>query len=414
MSGLLLLLIQGVIYFATLAALFYKRKTLGLGVFICVLGTLHFLETYFAAALFIELPFGLLSAGSVVLFTGKLAFLLLLYIKEDAESMRQPTYGLLAGNVLIIVLALLMRLYHAPAPPPSAHHIDLGFLDQMGLLMVWGTILLFVDLVSMVIIYERLATRTIPGRIFISLALVLTFDQLCFYAGLHWLTGAPSTALYGGWVAKMGAAALFTLMLTLYLRFVEKETPVSTGRAATDVFDRLTYRHRYEKLAERIGRDALTGLQNRGQFDVKGPAMLARAARSGLPVCLMMIDIDHFKEINDRYGHPVGDRTLRDVAATIAKVKREGDELFRYGGEEFSLLCPGMSPDAVLATAQRIRTAVAGAPYPTLGHPVTISIGIASFPAHAREFPALLIQADRALYRAKELGRDRIWCAGQQ
>ncbi|MFD2407037.1 GGDEF domain-containing protein [Azorhizophilus paspali] len=174
------------------------------------------------------------------------------------------------------------------------------------------------------------------------------------------------------------------------------------------MFDRLTYRHRYEKLVKQVGRDALTGLQDRGRFDTKGPAMLQTASRSSMPASLMMIDIDRFKEINDQYGHPVGDRVLCNVATMLASVKRESDELFRYGGEEFSLLCPDLPAESAMAAAERIRAAVSSTQHADLDQPVTISIGVASFPAQAQDFATLLARADAALYQAKALGRDRV------
>ncbi len=409
MSGFFVLLMQAVIYFAAMAAIFHYRTAIGIGVFYAVLGAMHFLETYLAAVFFIELPFGLISPGSTVMFAGKLAFFLLLYIKEDAESMRQPIYGLLIGNILMVVLAMILRAYSDPANLPG-YNPDLRFLDQIGFLMVWGTALLFVDLIAMVIIYERLGamvTNTILGRIFISLAIVLSFDQALFYAGLNLLSGVPVSAFYGGWIAKIGAAGFFSLMLTLYLRFIDTSVIRAHPHRAIDVFDRLTYRHRYEKLIERIGRDPLTGLKDRGQFDTKGPAMLQAASRSKQSFSLMMIDIDHFKSINDTHGHPEGDRVIRKVADIIARTKREGDKLFRYGGEEFALLCPETPPGA-MALAERIRAAVAISAHPGLVRPVTISIGVATFPADATDFQKLLMRADAALYEAKALGRNRV------
>ncbi|OBZ92047.1 diguanylate cyclase [Pararhizobium polonicum] len=409
MSGIFALLVQAVIYFMVMGTIFFRRKTIGIGVFFCLLGTMHFLETYLAAVFFVELPFGLISPGSTVIFTGKLAFFLLLYIKEDAEVIRQPIYGLLSGNILMIALGLVLRFYADPASLPG-YNADLRFIDQIGLLMIWGTILLFADLILLVILYERLGalvTNTVPGRIFISLSIVLSFDQLFFFVSLHLLAGVPASALYGGWIAKMGAAGFFSLMLTAYLRFLERTPVAIPAQGAADVFDRLTYRHRYEKLVERIGRDALTGLQDRGQFDAKGAALLQAATQSDLSVSLMMIDIDHFKAINDQYGHVEGDRVLREVAAMIAGAKRAADELFRYGGEEFALLCPETPPGAG-AMAERIRTAVSDSQKPALGRSVTISVGIATFPADASDFRGLLLKADAALYEAKKMGRNRV------
>lgn len=412
MTGFLVLLAQAVIYFAAMAVIFRFRAAIGIGVFYCVLGAMHFLETYLAAVFFIQLPFGLISPGSTVMFAGKLAFFLLLYIKEDAESMRQPVYGLLIGNILMVALAMVLRVYSDPAILPG-YNPDLRFLDQIGFLMIWGTVLLFVDLIALVVIYERLGTlvtNTIPGRIFVSLVIVLSLDQAFFYAGLHLLSGVPLSAFYGGWIAKVGAAGVFTLMLTLYLHFIETTAIHARLHGAVDVFDRLTYRHRYEKLVERIGRDALTGLQDRGRFDMKGPAILQAALRSELSVSLMMIDIDHFKAINDQNGHPQGDKIIREVADTIMGTKREADELFRYGGEEFALFCPETPPGA-MALAERIRAAVAATRHPALGRSVTISVGLATFPADAKDLRELLMRADAALYEAKALGRNRVFSA---
>lgn len=410
MSGILLL--QALVYFTVLAATFYYRRTLGLGVFFCLLGAMHFLETYLAAVYFIQSPFGPISPGSTILFSGKLAIFLLLYIKEDAENMRQPIYGLLAGNVLMLLLGLLLRLGQAPISLPG-YGPDLHFLDQMGLLMILGTALLFVDLIALVLLYEKLratiVTRRLFGRIFISLAIVLTFDQICFFGGLHYIAHVPLSALYGGWVAKMIAAVFYSLMVTIYLRFVETDTPGTPVTAPRDVFDRLTYRHRYEKLIEQVGRDALTGLQDRGQFDAKGPATLQNSAHNKLPQGLLMIDIDDFKSINDQHGHPAGDRVICSVVATILPILRKQDALFRYGGEEFALLCLGLPHVEVTEMAERIRGAVAGASHPGVNRPVTISIGVASFPSHASDFPTLLARADEALYRAKALGRDKVY-----
>src|SRR6218665_3026813 len=108
MQGILLLLAQGLTYFGVMAALFRARKVLGLGPFLCALGVMHFLETYLAAVFFVQLPFGVVSPGSTVLFSGKLAIILLFYIREDAETVRQPIYGLLVGNFLMVALVLTL------------------------------------------------------------------------------------------------------------------------------------------------------------------------------------------------------------------------------------------------------------------------------------------------------------------
>ena len=196
-----------------LAGLFRARTRLGIGTFFCALGVMHFLETYLASILYVTLPFGIVaSPGSTVLFTGKLMLLLLVYIREDAVVVRQPIYGLLLGNVLLLALAALMRRHGAGVL--EGHAADFGFLDEMGALMVWGTLILFADCIMMILLYERLraaARRHLLPRLALTGALILTFDQGAFYCGLHYLTGAPLSVLFGGWAAKMAAVAIYAV-----------------------------------------------------------------------------------------------------------------------------------------------------------------------------------------------------------
>ena len=196
---------DALVYFAVLAGLFRLRHRLGIGAFFCALGVMHFIETYLASIFYVTLPLGIVtSPGSSVLFTGKLMLLLLVYIREDAKVVRQPIYGLLIGNLLMVALAALMR-HHSLAQLGPGGMADFAFLDQMGALMVWGTALLFIDCILIVILYEHSRTW-LRDRVFLRLALagaaVLTFDQFGFYAGLHLLTGAPVSVLLGGWAAK--------------------------------------------------------------------------------------------------------------------------------------------------------------------------------------------------------------------
>ena len=186
---------------------------IGIGAFFCALGVMHFLETYLASVAYVSLPFGIVaSPGSTVLFTGKLMLLLLVYIHEDAVVVRQPIYGLLVGNILLVMLAYLMRNHALMAISPE-RVADLGFLNEMGVLMVWGTGILFIDCILIILLYEKSRAwfgQQVFARLAVSGAVVLTFDQIAFFAGLHVLTGAGLSVLIGGWVAKMGAVAVYT------------------------------------------------------------------------------------------------------------------------------------------------------------------------------------------------------------
>jgi diguanylate cyclase (GGDEF)-like protein len=409
LAGSLLLLTQALLYFCVMTGLLRARRWIGIGVFVCAVGVMHFLETYLAAVFFIELPFGLISPGSTVMFSGKLAMILLLYIIEDSETVRQPIYGLLAGNALMVALVLLLRFYE-PASGLSDLGPDLMLIDHVGVLMVWGTTLLFIDSIAIILIYEALAQRW-PRRqflpILLSLTAVLTFDQLAFFTGLHIVAETPVAALFGGWVAKMGAAFTFTLMAAIYLRWVERPPAGHEQAGTAKLFGKLTYRHRYEALLTASRTDVLTGVLNRQQLDTLGPARLALTAAEGGKLGLAIVDIDHFKQVNDTYGHQAGDLALRQAAAALQASIRPSDEIFRYGGDEFVVLAGGLTQEDLLPYAERLRLAVARSAGPALAAQLTASIGVANLPGDGATFHDLLLKADLRLYEAKRLGRDR-------
>jgi diguanylate cyclase (GGDEF)-like protein len=164
---------------------------------------------------------------------------------------------------------------------------------------------------------------------------------------------------------------------------------------------------------ERLSRiDALTQINNRSSFDETFQKEWKRAKRSTITLCLLLIDIDHFKKINDQYGHLCGDEVLRTVSELIkSAVKRENDFAARYGGEEFALLLPSTQPLGAVQVAERLREIIelAEFQYESSVLQLTISIGVAAFhPELTEDLRDLLHQADKALYYAKEHGRNMV------
>jgi diguanylate cyclase (GGDEF)-like protein len=159
--------------------------------------------------------------------------------------------------------------------------------------------------------------------------------------------------------------------------------------------------------------DALTGLANRRAFDLGLAEEVSRATRHGVPLALLLVDIDHFKRYNDQYGHPAGDECLRRVAAVLREcAARPADLVARLGGEEFALLLPHQSSDGALALAERCVQAIDAAAIAHGSSPVapfiTVSVGVAQLRSDAAQDPAaLLAAADAALYQAKQRGRHR-------
>jgi diguanylate cyclase (GGDEF)-like protein len=405
----LLLLADALFYFAVLAALFRARYRIGIGAFFCALGVMHFLETYLASVVYVALPFGIVaSPGSTVLFTGKLMLLLLVYIREDAVVVRQPIYGLLIGNLLLFALAFLTRRHGAESVLAN-RHADFAFLDEMGALMVWGTLILFVDCILMILLYERsrafLGGRRLLVRLAITGALILSFDQIAFYGGLRYLTGAPLAVLFGGWISKMAAVAIYAALGAAYLRRVELPRKAKRPPRIIDVFDLLTYRERYEDLLARSGRDALTGALDRGRLEHMGRMRVEEATLAGRALSLLIIDIDHFKSFNDRFGHAAGDVVLQRIVRIISAAVRPSDAVFRFGGEEFVVIADELTRAAALALGERIRRDVAShmeADVPL----VTVSIGLATCAEDASDYEGLFDCADRRLYLAKSAGRN--------
>jgi diguanylate cyclase (GGDEF)-like protein/putative nucleotidyltransferase with HDIG domain len=150
----------------------------------------------------------------------------------------------------------------------------------------------------------------------------------------------------------------------------------------------------------------LTGLLNRRGFQERIETELARAQRTGAPVTVIVGDLDHFKNVNDRFGHGVGDQTLQRFATVAGDVKRRIDDLARIGGEEFALVLPDSDEHGGFLVAERLRRAVRDDGLAE-DAPVTVSFGVASCPRHAATSGQLLHCADQALYLAKQLGRDR-------
>lgn len=168
---------------------------------------------------------------------------------------------------------------------------------------------------------------------------------------------------------------------------------------------------RQKEYAELLARtDALTGLANRRAFDEAAEREVQRAQRYNTPLALIMTDLDHFKAVNDRYGHHVGDQVLQHFARILSASVRNIDLVGRWGGEEFAILMPGTDLEEAVQAAERMRQAVLAAPPPfdDTECAYTASFGVAAFHSATPTMVSLLGRSDAALYRAKDLGRNRV------
>jgi diguanylate cyclase (GGDEF)-like protein len=160
------------------------------------------------------------------------------------------------------------------------------------------------------------------------------------------------------------------------------------------------------KLAEAAISDSLTGLKNRRHFREVLEQSYSFAVRQGLPLSVVMLDVDQFKPYNDMFGHPAGDSLLADLAATLVDNARDHDLVARYGGEEFVILLPGTNADQARLVCERTRMIIESKPWPL--RPVTASLGVSTNTPATANASQLVDEADQALYHSKKLGRNRV------
>ncbi len=227
-------------------------------------------------------------------------------------------------------------------------------------------------------------------------------------------TGGPEERALGGFAAfPVVTSDRLVGLLALGGRAVARAAPESAvflGQVANQSYIVMENSRLFERLRDLSVRDGLTGLYNHRHIMELVQAEFDRIGRHGGVFSVLMIDVDHFKKVNDEHGHPAGDAVLREVAEVIQEGLRAIDVVGRYGGEEFVVVLPQTPHDEAMLTAERVRSRVHAHAFGAEGKPlsVTISVGVATAPSEAADSAAALVRdADKALYRAKSAGRDR-------
>ncbi|WP_323750121.1 GGDEF domain-containing protein [Marinobacter sp.] len=284
-------------------------------------------------------------------------------------------------------------------------HLLAGFIDLGILAALSGSL-----------VYAWVTQDTYRSGIFLAIACcvgAVVVATMVGEVGLFWLYPCLVTTFF---LAPSRVAAALNFLSVLAMMTVENAFNSSvqmwTFVASTTIVSACSYvfamrnKEQRERLEQLATIDPLTGVKNRRSMDEELDLAAANAERTGLSYALVILDIDHFKKINDEYGHGVGDNVLRDLVGLIEENTRRTDLLFRFGGEEFVVLFPGVDGvnlKTVVANLQHeLRKSLRGP-----GGPVTSSFGVAML-RHGESVTSWLSRADHALYQAKESGRDRV------
>jgi diguanylate cyclase (GGDEF)-like protein len=247
------------------------------------------------------------------------------------------------------------------------------------------------------------------------MVLVLCFDTLIFITGSFVAQPNYLSLLLSGFIGKGFMAVFYSAILTLYLKFFERKilTEDEPNPGIGDVFQLLTFRQKYQWLQEQIKLDPLTSVYNRGYFDDIMPKQIGMFDRLQKPISLIMLDIDFFKRINDRYGHQTGDVVLQQLAGLLSNNIRSSDFLFRYGGEEFAILLPNTPAQAAVNLGNKISTILKTNPRAgdilAETDRITVTMGVACYPEEVENLKELVRLADERLYRGKDAGRNCVF-----
>jgi diguanylate cyclase (GGDEF)-like protein len=413
---MILLAFQAVLLGIAVLLLFRMRPLFGLVPLYVLLGAMQILQVLSGAILVSAASGVAVSPGSAVLFSAGLAAVLLVYVREDAIETRRLICALAAANVT--TGALLISIAWQVEAPGTVNLIGVPaqvFMRTAYDLMI-GTALLVLDALFVVILYEWLAHR-VRGLFFAvagTIVLALCLDSLIYISCTLWDRPDYLHILVVSIVSKSLAGLWFASIISYYLHHHERDPDVAgVGIGPRDIFSILTYRQKYELVKAASVRDDLTGAYNRAYFNTHFGSMLDAARRAGKPLAIWFVDVDDFKQINDNYGHAVGDRVISAIARAILQWQPLAECVSRYGGEEFVAVLPGVAFEGATAAAERLRRevehlqAVAG-----LKIPLSVTIGVAAFPEDAATEAELIEIADRRLYAGKNAGRNCVVSSG--
>ena len=450
-KALFLILEAMVMYFLVLGAHSLSRR-FGPAYFYALLGGLTAVMSWVTdAGLSVEVAGITFVVGSTVFYTSLLLAVFVIYVFDGPRDARIAISTVLGVSIMMPLIA-------------AALHLQAELLPAVGLIRIPRPSLrinaasaaaTFLDLIFLGILWEFLGKPSLKInlwlRTFFSLLGVMWLDVLLFSTGAFAGTPAYLSIMSGTLLSRLVIASFAFPFLSGYLRWqsgreeltivnrpvlsiltrfnrmerelTEAQREITRRKQVERERDRVIKelaesRQKYKELSERLHQvsmtDELTGVANRRFFNQTLKKEWRRARRGGGSLSLLIMDVDHFKEFNDRYGHLAGDRCLRQIAHLLAEVfQRPGDLFARFGGDEFAAVLPETERGGALKVAENCQQALAGVTFAPEETPdqvtIELSIGVSTAqPAPSTETIDLIHAADQALYQAKEKGRDRV------
>jgi len=376
--------------------------------------------------------------GSTVFYTSLLLGVFVVYVFDGLRATRIIISTVIGVSIMVpliaVVLNIQMKLSGAPA---------LGFVPspsfRLNAASVFATTM---DMVFLAVAWEYMNNRFqwIPMgiRAFLTLLGVMWLDVILFATGAFAGTGQWLSIIQGTALSRLIVSCFAAPLLWAYLSWQNRrwgtqitQRPVlailkqfaQMKRELTQAQEEIERRKRaeralresQERLRTLASTDALTGLANRRRFRAVANNEIHRARRYGTELSMILMDVDRFKQVNDTFGHDVGDQVLRELAAIGLANIRTFDLLARVGGEEFAMVLPESDLETARRAAERMRLAVEAQTITVEHHQVrmTISLGAASFKPDMKQVDDLYKAADQALYQAKKKGRNSVQVAGE-
>lgn len=289
--------------------------------------------------------------------------------------------------------------------------IELGLMISVGAVALTGVVRPSVTHATFVLLIVACFVCA-PGRT--RAALLVTIPSALTWLALTVWRDVPPIGTVLAQASVLAAAVVVgrTVSMRADAASESESLRIETERAISDRLSiEIAWRQRMEEnLTRRANIDDLTSLASRRHFHELVDIEIGRAQRTSEPLCVLLLDIDHFKLVNDAHGHRAGDQVLTELSGLLAKLVRRIDVVGRLGGEEFGVLMPGVGVERALIAAHRIRAEIAEMAISLDGAVIspTVSIGVTEFEAWTESFEDALGRADEALYEAKDAGRDRV------